>query len=135
MADVQDQFEKLIDKNYFLNMSGREAYKSYVRSYDSHHLKTIFDVNTLDLKLVSKSFGFKTPPTVDLGTYSTGGDIVVLSHNNEIAFVICFVCFIGVTSSKVKGREPIGAGYQRPAIAKKRKIYKQFPTKKEQEYL
>ncbi|GAU96470.1 hypothetical protein RvY_07909 [Ramazzottius varieornatus] len=107
VADVQAQFEKLIEKNYFLNMSGREAYKSYVRSYDSHHLKTIFDVNTLDLTLVSKSFGFSSAPTVDLG----------------------------VTSSKVKGRAPIGAGYQRPAIAKKRKIYKQFATKKEQEYM
>ncbi|XP_055357915.1 ATP-dependent RNA helicase DDX18-like [Paramacrobiotus metropolitanus] len=107
VADVQDQFEKLMEKNYFLNMSGREAYKSYVRAYDSHHLKQIFDVNTLDLKLVAKSFGFKIPPMVELGVTS---------------------------GNRAKSKE-LGAGYQRPPIAKKRKLYKQFPTKKEQEYL
>ena len=67
VADVQDQFEKLIERNYFLNMSAREAYKSYVRSYDSHSLKTIFDVNTLDLALVSRAFGFKVSPMIEIG--------------------------------------------------------------------
>ncbi|EEC00637.1 ATP-dependent RNA helicase pitchoune, putative, partial [Ixodes scapularis] len=58
--------EKLITKNYFLHMSAKEAYKAYVRAYDSHHLKSIFDVNTLDLIQVAKSFGFTVPPSVDL---------------------------------------------------------------------
>lgn len=60
------QLEKLIAKNYFLNQSAKEAFKSYVRAYDSHQLKQIFDVNTLDLQAVSKSFGFLVPPVVDL---------------------------------------------------------------------
>lgn len=60
------QLEKLIAKNYFLNQSAKEAFKSYVRAYDSHQLKTIFDVNTLDLQAVAKSFGFLVPPVVDL---------------------------------------------------------------------
>ncbi|OWA52460.1 ATP-dependent RNA helicase DDX18 [Hypsibius exemplaris] len=107
VADVQSELEKLIDKTYYLNMSAREAYISYVRAYDSHHLKTIFDVNTLDLTLVAKSFGFKVAPMVQLG----------------------------VASSKAKGRQAVGAGYHRPAIAQKRKIYKQFATPKEQEYM
>lgn len=47
-------------------MSAKEAYKAYVRAYDSHHLKTIFDVHTLDLAKVAQSFGFKVPPSVDL---------------------------------------------------------------------
>lgn len=47
-------------------MSAKEAFKSYVRAYDSHHLKTIFDISTLDLAKVSLSFGFKVPPAVDL---------------------------------------------------------------------
>ncbi|KAG8337784.1 ATP-dependent RNA helicase ddx18 [Homalodisca vitripennis] len=58
--------EKLISKNYFLNKSAKEAFKSYVRAYDSHHLKLIFDVSTLDLAQVAKSFGFTVPPAVDL---------------------------------------------------------------------
>lgn len=52
-------------------MSAKDAYKSYVRAYDSHHLKTIFDINTLDLEKVALSFGFRVPPAVDL--LSTSG--------------------------------------------------------------
>ncbi|XP_072383017.1 probable ATP-dependent RNA helicase pitchoune [Diabrotica undecimpunctata] len=66
IADIQAQLENLIGKNYFLNMSAKEAFKAYVRAYDSHHLKTIFDVSTLDLAKVAISFGFKVPPAVDL---------------------------------------------------------------------
>ncbi|KAM8706570.1 hypothetical protein ACLKA7_010779 [Drosophila subpalustris] len=66
IADIQQQLEKLISKNYFLNQSAKEAFKSYVRAYDSHQLKQIFNVNTLDLQAVSKSFGFLVPPVVDL---------------------------------------------------------------------
>lgn len=63
------QLEKLVSKNYFLHMSAKEAYKAYVRAYDSHHLKTIFDVHTLDLTKVAHSFGFRVPPAVDLSKY------------------------------------------------------------------
>nr|KAF7429798.1 hypothetical protein H0235_006196 [Vespula pensylvanica] len=66
IADIQLQLEKLISKNYFLNISAKEAFKAYVRAYDSHHLKQIFDVQTLDLAKVAKSFGFLVPPAVDL---------------------------------------------------------------------
>ncbi|KAH8243305.1 hypothetical protein KR032_006416 [Drosophila birchii] len=66
IADIQLQLEKLIAKNYFLNQSAKEAFKSYVRAYDSHQLKQIFNVNTLDLQAVAKSFGFLVPPVVDL---------------------------------------------------------------------
>ncbi len=61
------QLEKLIKTNYFLNLSAKEAFKAYVRAYESHSLKHIFDVQTLDLKAVGKSFGFETPPHIDLG--------------------------------------------------------------------
>lgn len=66
ISDIQLQLEKLIGTNYFLNVSAKEAYKSYVRAYDSHHLKTIFDIDTLDLEKVALSFGFRVPPAVDL---------------------------------------------------------------------
>ena len=65
VANIQAQLENLIDKNYYLNKSAKEAYKCYVRSYDSHSLKDIFNVNTLDLINVSKSFGFSVPPFVE----------------------------------------------------------------------
>ncbi|XP_076357745.1 putative ATP-dependent RNA helicase pitchoune [Tachypleus tridentatus] len=66
ITNIQPQLEKLISKNYFLHMSAKEAYKAYVRAYDSHHLKQIYDVNTLDLISVAKSFGFAVPPSVEL---------------------------------------------------------------------
>lgn len=54
-------------------MSAKEAYKAYLRAYDSHHLKTIFDIGTLDVSKVCLSFGFKVPPAVDLkSTVSMG---------------------------------------------------------------
>ncbi|CAO2636626.1 ATP-dependent RNA helicase DDX18 [Lemmus lemmus] len=62
--------EKLIEKNYFLHKSAQEAYKSYIRAYDSHSLKQIFNVNNLNLPQVALSFGFKVPPFVDLSILS-----------------------------------------------------------------
>ncbi|KAG8226825.1 hypothetical protein J437_LFUL007102 [Ladona fulva] len=73
IADIQLQLEKLIKQNYFLHMSAKEAYKSYVRAYDSHHLKQIFDIETLDLAKVAVSFGFTVPPAVDLKVNSSKG--------------------------------------------------------------
>ncbi|XP_063128478.1 ATP-dependent RNA helicase DDX18 isoform X1 [Rattus norvegicus] len=66
VSDIQSQLEKLIEKNYFLHKSAQEAYKSYIRAYDSHSLKQIFNVNNLNLPQVALSFGFKVPPFVDL---------------------------------------------------------------------
>lgn len=63
------QLEQLMQRNYFLNQSGKEAFKSYVRAYDSHQLKTIFDISTLDLQTVAQSFGFSVPPVVDLSKW------------------------------------------------------------------
>ncbi|KAK2516376.1 Ddx18 [Columba livia] len=73
ISDIQSQLEKLIEKNYFLHKSAQEAYKAYIRAYDSHSLKQIYDVNNLDLPKVSLSFGFKVPPFVDLNVHSNHG--------------------------------------------------------------
>ncbi|CAB3407937.1 unnamed protein product [Caenorhabditis bovis] len=66
VANIQSQLENLISKNYYLNKSAKEAYKCYLRAYDSHSLKDIFDVTNMDLTAVAKSFGFSVPPFVDL---------------------------------------------------------------------
>jgi len=67
ISNIQPQLEKLITKNYYLNISAKEAYKAYVRAYESHALKNIYDVHSLDLGAVGKSFGFMTPPHIDIG--------------------------------------------------------------------
>jgi ATP-dependent RNA helicase DDX18/HAS1 len=67
----QFQLEKLIEKNYFLHLSAKEAYKAYVRAYASHSMKNVYDVEQLDLVKVAYSFGFRVPPVVDLGKSSS----------------------------------------------------------------
>jgi ATP-dependent RNA helicase DDX18/HAS1 len=66
ISNVQSQLERLVTQNYYLNKSAKEAYTSYLHAYASHSLRSVFDVNKLDLQKVAKSFGFVTPPRVDL---------------------------------------------------------------------
>jgi ATP-dependent RNA helicase DDX18/HAS1 len=49
-----------------LLQSAKEGYRSYLQAYASHSLRSVFDVNKLDLVKVAKSFGFPTPPRVDI---------------------------------------------------------------------
>merc|ERR1719508_548605 len=72
VSNIQPQLEKLISKNYFLNLSAKEAYKAYVRAYQSHSLKHIYDANSLDVKTVAKSFGLLIPPSIDIGLSYSG---------------------------------------------------------------
>ncbi|MCJ1482259.1 ATP-dependent RNA helicase [Schaereria dolodes] len=66
IVNVQSQLEKLIQQNYYLNKSAKDGYRSYLHAYASHSLRSVFDVNKLDLVKVAKSFGFQTPPRVDI---------------------------------------------------------------------
>lgn len=60
------QLDTLISKNYYLHRSAKDAYRSYLLAYASHGLKQIYDVKSLDLISVAKSFGFTDPPQVQL---------------------------------------------------------------------
>jgi len=51
LANITSQFEKLVERNYLLNTSAK---------------KDIFNVHSLDLQKVSKSFGLTVPPRVNL---------------------------------------------------------------------
>ena len=66
IANVQSQLERLIEKNYYLNRSAKEGYRSYLQAYASHAQKDIFDVGKLDLSKVGLAYGFTCPPTVNL---------------------------------------------------------------------
>jgi hypothetical protein len=46
--------------------SAKDGYRSYLQAYASHSLRSVFNVNELDLVKVAKSFGFNTPPRVDM---------------------------------------------------------------------
>ncbi|RUS24596.1 pitchoune, partial [Jimgerdemannia flammicorona] len=60
------QLEKLVEKNYYLNKSARDGYRSYLQAYASYSLKKIFNVNHLDLAKVGRAFGFAVPPKVNI---------------------------------------------------------------------
>jgi ATP-dependent RNA helicase DDX18/HAS1 len=49
-----------------VSQSAKDGYRSYLQAYASHSLRSVFDVNKLDLVKVAKSFGFSTPPRVDI---------------------------------------------------------------------
>jgi ATP-dependent RNA helicase DDX18/HAS1 len=73
VANIGSQMTMLIEKNFYLNKSARDAYKSYLLSYASHGHKDIFNVHELDLQGVGVAFGFTVPPRVDLN-FSARGD-------------------------------------------------------------
>ncbi|KAI8888538.1 ATP-dependent RNA helicase HAS1 [Backusella circina FSU 941] len=71
IANVQSQLEKLVEKNFYLNQSARDAFRSYLQAYATYHLKKIFNVDNLDLAKIAKSFGFSVPPKVNLAITSS----------------------------------------------------------------
>jgi ATP-dependent RNA helicase DDX18/HAS1 len=66
LANITEQFNKLIERNYYLNCSAKDGYKSYLQAYASHKLRDIYDVNALDLKKIASAFGLAVPPRVNL---------------------------------------------------------------------
>jgi len=46
--------------------SAKEGFKSYLFAYASHSLRTVFDIHKIDLAKTAKSYGFTTPPRVDI---------------------------------------------------------------------
>merc|ERR1711920_760709 len=71
LANIQSQLERVIEKNYHLHRSSRDAYRSYMHAYAAHSHKDCFDVHKLDLAQVAKAFGFSAPPKVELNLKHT----------------------------------------------------------------
>ncbi|KAJ3137606.1 ATP-dependent RNA helicase [Geranomyces variabilis] len=102
IANVQSQLERLVEKNYYLNRSAKDGYRSYLQAYASHSLKKIFDVNVLDLQKVARAYGFTVPPSVNLVIGASGkGDRKV----------------------RKQGGGGSGAGYQNSDKVNKKEIY------------
>eukprot|EP00937_MAST-01D_sp_MAST-1D-sp2_P000510 g510.t1 len=72
VANVQGQLNKLVEGNFYLSKSARDAYRSYLLAYASHGLKGVFDVHKLDLLTVCVAFGFSIPPKVHLNIKTRG---------------------------------------------------------------
>jgi len=72
ILNIQTQLEKLLEKNFYLHKSSRDAYRSYIQAYASHLHKDIFNVHSLDLVKVAKAFGFSIPPKVNINVGDSG---------------------------------------------------------------
>ncbi|XP_065908246.1 uncharacterized protein [Dysidea avara] len=71
LYNIQSQLERLIEKNYYLHNSAKDGYQSYLKAYASHSLKSVFNVENLDLQKVAKAYGFLVPPSVTLPVHSS----------------------------------------------------------------
>jgi len=83
IANVQSQLEKLIQSNYMLHQSAKDGYRSYLQAYASHHLKTVYQIDKLDLVKVAKSYGFQIPPKVNITIGASGKTPKQQSNNNQ----------------------------------------------------
>ncbi|SMN22727.1 similar to Saccharomyces cerevisiae YMR290C HAS1 ATP-dependent RNA helicase [Maudiozyma saulgeensis] len=72
IANVQSQLEKLIKSNYYLHQTAKDGYRSYLQAYASHSLKTVYQIDKLDLAKVAKSYGFPVPPKVNITIGASG---------------------------------------------------------------
>ncbi|SCU79588.1 LADA_0B01750g1_1 [Lachancea dasiensis] len=72
IANVQSQLEKLIKSNYHLHQIAKDGYRSYLQAYASHSLKTVYQIDKLDLAKVAKSYGFPIPPKVNITIGASG---------------------------------------------------------------
>ncbi|KAF3337763.1 DEAD-box ATP-dependent RNA helicase 27-like protein [Carex littledalei] len=67
---LQALLEKIVGENYYLSQSAKNAYKTCIEAYNSHQIKSVFNVHTLNLKGVAKSFCFSSPPKVNVNLES-----------------------------------------------------------------
>lgn len=70
----------MIERNYYLNCSAKDAYRSYLQAYASHKQRELFDVNQLDLQKIATSFGLSAPPRVNLNVKVAGRT----AHKNKL---------------------------------------------------
>jgi ATP-dependent RNA helicase DDX18/HAS1 len=84
IANISSQMITLIEKNYYLHKSAKDAFRSYLLSYASHSHKDIFNVHELDLQGLGTAFGFSVPPRVDIN-FSARGDKTARRGKNRRA--------------------------------------------------
>jgi ATP-dependent RNA helicase DDX18/HAS1 len=72
IANIANQLQQLVEKNYYLHRSAKDAYRSYLMSYASHSHKDIFNVQEIDLQGIGRAFGFSVPPRVELNLSARG---------------------------------------------------------------
>lgn len=63
------QVDSLVMENVEIQQMAKLAFKKFVRAYQCHKLRKIFNIHALNLNEVCRAFGFMKPP-VELGQLS-----------------------------------------------------------------
>eukprot|EP01111_Echinosteliopsis_oligospora_P002723 TRINITY_DN1416_c0_g1_i4.p1 TRINITY_DN1416_c0_g1~~TRINITY_DN1416_c0_g1_i4.p1 ORF type:complete len:459 (-),score=137.67 TRINITY_DN1416_c0_g1_i4:41-1417(-) len=71
IVNIQNHLESVVEKNYYLHRSARDAFRGYLLSYSTHSHKDSFNVHTLDIVAVAKAFCFNNPPKINLHLISS----------------------------------------------------------------
>ncbi|KAA8905987.1 P-loop containing nucleoside triphosphate hydrolase protein [Sphaerosporella brunnea] len=74
LINVQSKLEKLVSKNFELHQAAKNGFRAFLQDYNHHVDAKIFDVSKLDVQKVAKSFGFDTPPRVEI---KVEGEVIV----------------------------------------------------------
>ncbi len=69
----------VVEKNYYLHQSARDAYRSYLLAYNSHAMKDIFNVHRLDLQVI----------ILDLGSMQKFEQYVVYAKHFALVILKC----------------------------------------------
>lgn len=84
LPDEQQKVESIVEGIPFLNWWGKKAWKACIESYIMHTRKDIFNIYTLDVKKLGKSFGFSHPPKVDIAfEFKIGNEKKLLKRIRE----------------------------------------------------
>lgn len=69
------QFEKFTAQNCYLSSVAKDAYRSFTNAYASHSMRSVFEVQALDLVQLGNGFGFSALQRVDItvGSSTTRG--------------------------------------------------------------
>mmetsp|Transcript_35428 Transcript_35428/g.70893 ORF Transcript_35428/g.70893 Transcript_35428/m.70893 type:complete len:485 (+) Transcript_35428:1263-2717(+) len=62
---IQSKLENLVSNNFYLKYLAKEGLKSFLHSYTNYHLKDVFNLRKVNIRSVSKGFGFKVFPEKD----------------------------------------------------------------------
>jgi hypothetical protein len=71
LVGINDKLREFVEQSYDLNRAGFYAYGSYINYFRANLLKKIFRTDQINVALLSKSFGFITPPRVKEGNFLT----------------------------------------------------------------
>jgi len=62
LPDMSEQLENLVESEQYLKFMAKQAFASYLATYDKHKMKHIFDKGSLDTSQVAKCFGLSEAP-------------------------------------------------------------------------